>query len=96
MIGPKLKKEQLLKTLSRKGLLWSYNPERVMYLADNIIIEHTLAFGDVPELQALFSIFLPETIQKVWLERLVPDERYRKSNRYLGLFFFDIQDIDLF
>ena len=90
------KKEKLLKMLVAKGLLWSYPSERIKYLSDNIIIEHTLAFGDVPELQTLFSIFPREQIKQVWLECLLPDERYRKSNRYLGLFFFDIQEIDQF
>ena len=91
-----LKKERLLKALAAKGLLWSYQPARTKHLADCIIIEHTLAFGDVPELQTLFSIFPREEIKQVWLEYLLPDERYRKSNRYLGLFFFEIQEIDQF
>jgi hypothetical protein len=90
------KKEKLLEVLVSKGLLWSYQPERVAQLADNIVIEHTLAFGDVSELKSLFSIFPMEQIKQVWLESLLPDDRYRKSNRYLGLFFFEIQNIDQF
>ncbi|MFN0213204.1 MAG: hypothetical protein ACKVT2_03035 [Saprospiraceae bacterium] len=90
------KKKSLLEALAAKGLLWSYQPAQTKHLADSIIIEHTLAFGDVPELQILFSIFPREEIKQVWIECLLPDERYRKSNRYLGLFFFEIQEIDQF
>lgn len=92
----KFSMRQLLDLLTAKGLLWSYDPERVAQLPDHVIIEHTLAYGDVPELKLLFGLYHHTEIKKIWEERMLPDERMRSANRYLGQFFFQIADIDEF
>lgn len=85
-------KKELYDKLKVEGAFWSYNWRNIEYIGDNLLIEHTLVWGDVPDIVQLFKIFEFEKITDVWNRRIVPDERYYKLNVYLAYIFFDIEE----
>lgn len=60
----------------------------------NIIIEHVLIYGDVDDIYELLDEYGVETCKEVWLNAIVPDDRYRKLNFFLAKFFFNISRDD--
>ncbi len=82
-------KEKFIKQLSASGYLWSYDPNCVTLLPDDIIIEHTLVYADTPDIQKLFALYDLKKIKKVWQTHLLPDSKYRKLNYFLAIFFFN-------
>lgn len=86
----------LIEQLKSQNVLWSYDLSRTDDLPDEVLMEETLLHGDVDQLKLLFSIFPAEGLQAFWEEKLVPHERYRRINHYLGLFFFEVPDISSF
>ena len=81
-------KASLALHLSNQGYLWCYDPQKIKYLSDEIIIEHTLKYADIPELKALFTIFDYHKIEQTWINTLIPDPNLKKLNHYLSTFFF--------
>lgn len=85
-------KQELYDNLKTQGIFWSYDVEKIEYIGDNLLIEHTLIWGDVPDILNLFKVFTKEEIIDVWNRKIVPDERYFKLNIYLGYIFFDLEN----
>lgn len=85
-------KKELFTKLKKQNIFWSYDTSSV--LNDDLIIEHTLIYADVEDILSLFSIYKPEKIRQVWIQKIVPDARYKKLNHYLGKFFFNIKNIN--
>jgi len=77
-------------------VIWSYDTAAASDIPDSILIEHTLIYADVEEIKELFLIFNKEKIQKVWENKIIPDNRYLRINYYLGKFFFNIKDVKNF
>lgn len=91
-------KEILLEELQENHAFWSYDPGDLdgTNIPDELLIEQTLMHGDVEQLFLLFELFPETQIRTVWENQLVPHEKYRSINHYLGLFFFHIKDISSF
>lgn len=87
-------KRELYSKLKKQNIFWSYDTSSV--LSDSIIIEQTLIYADVEDIQALFSIYKLEEIKQVWDQKIVPDVRYFKLNYYLGKLFFNISNINAY
>jgi len=77
-------------------VIWSYDTAAASDIPDSILIEHTLIYADVEEIKELFLIFNKEKIQKVWENKIIPDNRYLRINYYLGKFFFNIKNVKNF
>ena len=90
------RKEKLLKKLINENILWSYDPSAASDISDSILIEHTLIYADVEEIKELFLIFDKERIERVWENKIIPDNRYIRLNYYLGKFFFNIKDVQTY
>lgn len=89
-------KSEFIDHLFEHNWLWSYDRKAKDQLSEKVIIEHALLYGDVDELKQLFFLFQPAAIEAVWLEKLVPQSRYKKLNTYLAKFFFCIPDAEEF
>jgi hypothetical protein len=91
-------KEKLIKQLQKNSAFWSYDlgEDDLFGIPDEFLIEKTLLHGDVEQLYLLFSLFPDPKIRTYWENNLVPYEKYRRINHYLGLFFFHIKDISSF
>lgn len=88
-------KEELISILIKIGALWSYDSVKIKNnLPDNIIIENTLKYADLPEILLLFKIYDKNHIKKVWEKTMKFDTRFIKLNYYIGrvLFNFDIEE----
>jgi len=85
-------KKQFYNRLKKQNIFWSYDSSTI--LSDEIIIEQTLIYADVDDIQTLFVLFNPLAIKKVWDQKIVPDFRYKKLNYYLGKLFFNIVDMN--
>jgi len=87
-----MKKKELYDKLKIEGVFWSYDWRNIEYIGDKLLIEHTLVWGDFPDIVQLFKIFETVLIRDVWNKRIVPDERYHKLNVYLAYIFFEIAE----
>lgn len=76
--------------MKTKNLFWSYRSSP----NDNVIIEHTLKYDDVDSIKTLLQTYGNERCRKIWEKTLVPDERFRKLNFFLGKFIFKIASDD--
>jgi hypothetical protein len=57
---------------------------------DNVIIEHTLRYGDIHEINEIIGRYGAEKCKCVWEQTLIPDERIKKLNYFLAKFIFKI------
>jgi hypothetical protein len=83
-------KDILRKKLISQNRFWSVeNPEEI---PDDILIEKTLIFLDLNDINKLFSLYSRSKIKKVWRERVViQDDYYHKLNKLLAWMYFDIK-----
>lgn len=90
--------KKLLEQLEKNSAFWSYDlgEQGGANIPDELLIEQTLLQGDVEQLFLLFELFPETQIRTVWENKLVPHEKYRSINHYLGLFFFQIKEISSF
>jgi hypothetical protein len=86
-----LNAEDLYDKLANQGFFWSYD-KSAGYPGDDLLTEHTLLYGEVEDISALFDIFKKEKIIDVWHRRIVPDERFYGLNYYLAVIWFDIDE----
>lgn len=89
-------RELLLEHLAARNVFWSYDPQMLHAIPDELLVEHALMYADVDDLKLLFHAFPAAMIRSVWEVRLVPHQRNHKINCYLGTFFFHIPDIRTF
>lgn len=90
-------RELLIEQLKENSTFWSYDLSAEHgVISDELLMEQTLLHGDVDQLLLLFSIFSKEQIRTFWERKLVPHEKYRRINHYLGVFFFQVTDISSF
>lgn len=65
-------KQNLLKKLKQEHCFWSYNESSIKEVSDDLLIEKTLLYLDLDEINLLFQLYPFKKIKQVWLERLVP------------------------
>lgn len=85
-------KKALLTNISDTGIFWSYNPDKINDLPDDIIIEHILLYGSVADIINLFDSYILHDIKRTWQLKIIPDSRYYKHNVYLAKVFFNITE----
>ena len=50
-------RSELISKLKEEHCFWSYDEQSVIDVPDDILIEKTLVYLDIPEIDALFSLF---------------------------------------
>ena len=89
--------EDILHKLKAENCFWSYDKDSIKDVPDDILIEKTLVYLDLPEIDALFSIFPFQKVKKVWLKHLVPQGEYLYTlNRFLAWYYFHIKRPDAY
>ena len=90
-------KLQLVDKLKEEHRFWSYQEDSIKEISDDMLIEKTLLYLDLPEIAQLFKIFSLKKIKRVWLNYLVPQEEYLYSlNRFIAWYYFDIKKPDAY
>lgn len=90
-------KSDLLGKLKQEHCFWSFNEESINDIPDDMLIEKTLLYLDLDEIDLLFQIYPYRKVKQVWLERLVPQEEYLYSlNRFLAWYYFKAKSPDVY
>lgn len=85
----------ILQKLKAENCFWSYSDDSVKDVPDDILIEKTLVYLDLPEIDLLFQQFPFKKIKKVWLEQMVPQGEYLYTlNRFLAWYYFHVKRPD--
>ena len=85
-------KTHLVRRLKDQKPFWSYDMQDVAEVPDEILIEKTLLYLDIDEINLLFRLFPVRKIKQVWLNRLVVQgEYYGRLNKFLAWMYFDIK-----
>ena len=78
-----------------KNSFWSYQITIDDLIPDDILIEKTLIYLDIEDINKLFGIFPYKKIKQVWRDRLViQGDYYRRLNKLIAWLYFDIKNPD--
>ena len=90
-------KQTLLEKLKQEHCFWSYNESSIKEVSDDLLIEKTLLYLDLDEINLLFQLYPFKKIKQVWLERLVPQEEYLYTlNRFFAWYYFKAKKPDAY
>ena len=88
-------KEILSKKLIDRNSFWSFKMSLDTPIPDDILIEKTLIYLDIEDINKLFAIFPYKRIKQVWRNRMViQGDYYRSLNKLLAWMYFDIKNPD--
>jgi hypothetical protein len=88
-------KQILNKKLIDQNRYWSFDMHDGTLVPDDILIEKTLLYLDIEEINSLFTIYPYKKIKQVWRDRLViQGDYYRKINKLLAWMYFGIKNPD--
>jgi hypothetical protein len=90
-------KRELLQKLKNEHVFWSYNPVEITaeIVSDEIIIEKTLTYLDIEDIDLLFHYYKPQYIKKVWRNNMAHQGDYLYSlNRFIAWYYFKITNPD--
>ena len=90
-------KSTLLSKLKQEHCFWSFNEDAVSNISDDMLIEKTLQYLDLDDIDLLFQIYPFRKVKQVWLEHLVPQEEYLYTlNRFLAWYYFKAKSPDTY
>ena len=90
-------KQELLAKLKQEHCFWSYNESSIKDIPDDMLIEKTLLYLDLDEINQLFSIYSFKKIKQVCLDYLVPQQEYLYTlNRFLAWYYFKAKNPDAY
>lgn len=90
-------KSDLLTKLKQEHCFWSFSEESISNIPDDMLIEKTLQYLDLEDIEQLFQIYPYRKVKRVWLERLVPQEEYLYTlNRFLAWYYFKAKSPDTY
>ena len=86
-------KEILSKKLIERNSFWSFKmPQEI---PDDILIEKTLIYLDLDDINKLFKLFPRKKIKQIWRDRLViQGDYYLRLNKLLAWMYFDVKNPD--
>lgn len=86
-------KELLSQKLIQRNSFWSVKIPRE--IPDDILIEKTLIYLDIEDINQLFKLFSFKKIKQVWRNRVVTQgDYYHTLNKLLAWMYFDIKNPD--
>lgn len=95
LIMRKVKNYEILEKLKAENCFWSYSEDSIKDVPDDILIEKTLVYLDLPEINSLFQLYPYKKIKKVWREQMIPQGDYLYTlNRFLAWYYFHIKRPD--
>lgn len=89
-------KSLLARKLIDGNKFWSYDKDSVrLNISDEDIIENTLIYLDIEDINILFRIYPLREIKKVWAETMaIQDNRYKDINRFIAGCYFGVKHPD--
>lgn len=90
-------KSDLLNKLKQEHCFWSFNEDSISDISDDILIEKTLQYLDLEDIDQLFKVYSYRKVKQVWLEHLIPQEEYLYTlNRFLAWYYFKAKSPDTY
>lgn len=90
-------KSDLLAKLKQEHCFWSYNENSIKDIPDDMLIEKTLLYLDLEEINQLFQIYPFKKIKQVWLDYLIPQAEYLYTlNRFFAWYYFKVKNPDAY
>lgn len=91
--GAKDIRDVLRQELVMQRAFWSYKIPKSDLIRDDILIEKTLLYLDIDDINKLFLIFPKGKIRKIWNEKIViNDVQFHSMNLLIALLYFKIKD----
>jgi hypothetical protein len=88
-------KKILSQKLIAQNRFWSYEIKPDTMIPDEVLIEKTLLYLDLDDIDCLFKLFPSAKIKQVWKERLaIQGDYYRRINRFLAWKYFGVKQPD--
>ena len=85
----------LLEKLKDENCFWSYDPASWDRATDEQLIEKTLVYLDLPEIEQLFALYGHKMVKRVWLHNMVPQGEYLYAlNRFFAWYYFHAKNPD--
>jgi len=82
-------KQHLQQQLIAKHLFWSYDNAADVPLNDDLLVEMSLVYLDLEDINRLFAIYPYESVKRVWEERVVrQNSKYKELNMLLAALYF--------
>ncbi|MCD4769475.1 MAG: hypothetical protein K8R35_04845 [Bacteroidales bacterium] len=86
-------REELIQELLRNRIFWSYKRPKPESIHDDILIEKTLIYLDIEDINKLFYLYPESLIKKIWNEKVVIlDAQYRSMNLLLASLYFNVKN----
>lgn len=90
-------KQNLLAKLKQEHCFWSYNESSIKDIPDDMLIEKTLLYLDLEEINQLFQVYSFKKIKQVWLDYLIPQREYLYTlNRFFAWYYFKVKKPDAY
>lgn len=81
--------------LHREHAFWSFNPETIAQISDDLLIEKVLLHLDIDDIRSLFKLYDKRRIKTIWKEKMLPQSpMYHGLNRLYAWLFFGIKNPD--
>ncbi len=88
-------KNVLLEKLKAENCFWSYDSASWDKATDEQLIEKTMVYLDLPEIEQLFELYSYKKVKQVWLHRMVPQGEYLYTlNRFFAWYYFHAKNPD--
>jgi len=84
-----MNKQDIIKKLMDEKAFWSYQVDENSSVPDEVLIEKTLIYLDLDEINALFDLYCYKQVKEVWMNRVKTQEpRLHNLNLFLGKWYF--------
>jgi len=70
-----------------KDYTWSYKKEQIPL---PVKIEHLIKYGDLDEIYNAIKDFGFDSCKKIWIDKIIYDQRFNRLNYFLARFVFNI------
>jgi hypothetical protein len=70
-----------------KNYTWSYKKDTVPL---PVTIEYLFKYGDLDEINEVIKEFGFDYCKEIWINKIIPDQRFNRLNYFLARFIFNI------
>ncbi len=90
-------RNSLLEKLKAENCFWSYSFDSWDKATDEQLIEKTLLYLDLPEIDSVLTLYGRRKVKQVWLRKMVSQGEYLYTlNRFLAWYYFHIKNPDAY
>lgn len=89
--------QQLISKLALGNRFWSYDVHKSKMIPDEVLIEKTLLYLDIDDINLLFATYPYKKIKQVWLAQIaIQGSYYARLNKLLAWMYFGIKNPEIY